>query len=176
MSIQWVGPRKPRSDSLLLQRTVPADILEPKTNSLRHNHEMFLYSFNAVSIFQECNYCKNQRRRLYFDLFGTLPRGFHHGGRGGTKNSTSWRSMKQWFLGHQCRNIYQAVFTIMLFSKSNICADILCLLILLKMSSSVVMPGIFSDGTLFYLHDFYFSFIFFVLFKFCIRLNFTWAI
>lgn len=65
--------------------------------------------------------------------------------------------MKQRFLSHQFTNIYQAAFTIMPFSKSIICADILCLLVLLKMSSSVVMPGVFSDGTLFYLHDFYFS-------------------
>ena len=24
------------------------------------------------------HYCKNQRRRLYFGFFGTLPRGCHH--------------------------------------------------------------------------------------------------
>lgn len=54
VGIYWVGPRETRLDSLIQQRIVLTGILEPKTNSFRHNHEMFLYSFNGVWIFQGC--------------------------------------------------------------------------------------------------------------------------
>ena len=53
VGIYWVGPREAKLDSLIQQRIVLTGILEPKTNSFKHNHEMFLYSFNGVWIFQE---------------------------------------------------------------------------------------------------------------------------